>query len=252
MRSMVSSSRSLHDAQSWNGVRRALGRQVRKLRNRSGSVTRAAGRTRRSALDPHQRHRAGPVRPEAQHADPRVTRPRGELVCSLRRDCCAASTSEAFALRGHGCAFLAPSTSVIEGSCDISEVDVHLCRGCAIAAAELMKRCRRARPPRIRPVGRNERRRTRCGAPEAAQHADQDVDEGAHATLEAARGPEARRMAHEQSQIQTADVHQQAPEDVRMAAQMEPAQSAGFVEMRALGGSSRSPRWRSSRWPRAP
>ena len=95
-----------------------------------------------------------------------------------------------------------------------------------------MKRCRRAKPPRIRPVGRNERRRTRCGAPEAAQHADQDVDEGAHATLEAARGPEARQMAHEQSQIQTADVHQQAPEDVPMAAQMEPAQSAGFVEMR--------------------
>ena len=61
-----------------------------------------------------------------------------------------------------------------------------------------MKRCRRAKPPRIRPVGRNERRRTRCGAPEAAQHANQDVDEGAHATLEAARGPEARQMAHEQ------------------------------------------------------
>ena len=75
--------------------------QVRKLRTAQGSITRAAGRTRRSALDPHQRHRACPVRPEAQHADPRVTRPRGELVGSLRRDCCAASTSEAFTLRGH-------------------------------------------------------------------------------------------------------------------------------------------------------
>ena len=92
---------------------RAAGAQAQ---DRSGSVPRAAGRTRRSALDPHQRHRACPVRPEAQHADPRVTRPRGELGGTLRRDCCAASTSEALTLRGHGCAFLAPSTSVIEGS----------------------------------------------------------------------------------------------------------------------------------------
>ena len=91
--------------------------------DRSRSVTRAAGRTRRSALDPHQRHRACPVRPEAQYADPRVTRPRGELVCSLRRNWCAASTSEAFTLRGHGGSFLAPSPSVIEGSFDISKVD---------------------------------------------------------------------------------------------------------------------------------
>ena len=117
--------------------------------DRPGSVPRAAGRTRRSALDPHQRHRARPVRPEAQHADPRVTRPRGELGGTLRRDCCAASTSEAFTLRGHGGSFLAPSPSVIEGSFDISEVDIHVCRGCAIAAPESLAsyqcRCRRTR-----------------------------------------------------------------------------------------------------------
>ena len=127
---------------------RAAGAQAQ---DRSRSVTRAAGRTRRSALDPHQRHRACPVRPEAQYADPRVTRPRGELVCSLRRDCCAASTSEARTLRGHGCAFLAPSPSVIEGLCDISEVDGHLCRGCAIAAPESLASCRcRCRHPTLR------------------------------------------------------------------------------------------------------
>ena len=86
----------------------------------AGSVTGETRRTRRSALDPHQRHRASPVRPEDQHADPRVTRPRGEFGGPLRRDCDAASTSEAGTLRGHGCAFLAPSPSVIEGSFDIS------------------------------------------------------------------------------------------------------------------------------------
>ena len=31
---------------------------------------------------------------------------------------------------------------MIEGSFDISEVDVHLCRGCAIAAAEPLASCR--------------------------------------------------------------------------------------------------------------
>ena len=141
MRSMVWSSRSIHDAQSWTACvgARAAGAHAQ---DRSGSVPRAAGRTRRSALDPHQRHRACPVRPEAQHADPRVTRPRGERVCTLRRDCDAASTSSRLTLRGHGCAFLAPSPSVIEGSCDISEVDVHLCRGCAIAAPEPLASCR--------------------------------------------------------------------------------------------------------------
>ena len=36
MRSMVWSSRSIHDAQVVDGVRRALGRQVRKLRTAQG------------------------------------------------------------------------------------------------------------------------------------------------------------------------------------------------------------------------
>ena len=31
---------------------------------------------------------------------------------------------------------------MIEGSCDISEVDIHLCRGCAIAAPESLASCR--------------------------------------------------------------------------------------------------------------
>ena len=128
MRSMDLSSRSIQRCSVVDGVRRALGRQVRKLRT-------------------------------AQHADPRVTGPRGEFGGTLRRDCCAASTSEAFTLRGHGCAFLAPSTSVIEGSCDISEVDVHLCRGCAIAAAEPLASCR-CRCRRTRTVVRGATRKS--------------------------------------------------------------------------------------------
>ena len=138
---MVLSSRSIHDAQSWtvydgrSGGRYASSGPLR-------VCPKSSGRTRRSALDPHQRHRACPVRPETQHADPRVTRPRGELGGTLRRDCDAASTSSRLTLRGHGCAFLAPSPSVIEGSCDISEVDIHLCRGCAIAAPESLASCR--------------------------------------------------------------------------------------------------------------
>ena len=138
----------------------------------AGAVTGATRRTRRFALDPHQRHRARPVRPETQHADPRVTRPRGELVGSLRRDWCAASTSEAFTLRGHGWAFLEKNTSVIEGSFTVSEVAIHVCRGCAIAGPESLAscRCRRTRTvcvgPRERVGGTSgvvSRERTRPG-----------------------------------------------------------------------------------------
>lgn len=69
-------------------------------------------------------------------------------------------------------------------------------------------------------------------APESAQRADQGVDEGAYAALEAARRPEARQVSHQQAQVQTADVHQQALEDVRMVAQIDPAPPSGFVQMR--------------------
>ena len=104
MRSMVLSSR--YDAV-----------KVRKLRTAQGLSQEQLG----ERADLHWTHISGIERAqyddsEAQHADPRVTRPRGELGGTLRRDCCAASTSEALTLRGHGCAFLAPSTSVIEGS----------------------------------------------------------------------------------------------------------------------------------------
>ena len=44
-----------------------------------------------------------------------------------------------------------------------------------------MKRCLGANPRLSRPLGRIERPRTRYEAPEAAQHAEQGVDEGAHA-----------------------------------------------------------------------
>ncbi len=56
-------------------------------------------------------------------------------------DLARSSTSEARTLRGDGGSFLAPSTSVIEGSFAISEVDGHLCRGCAIAAPESLASC---------------------------------------------------------------------------------------------------------------
>ena len=141
MRSMVSSSRSIHDAQSWTAcVGRSGGRCA------SSGLLRVCPKSSWAnapiCTGPTSAASSVPVRPEAQHADPRVTGPRRELGGTLRRDCCAASTSEVFTLRGHGCAFLAPSTSVIEGSCDISEVDIHLCRGCVIAAPESLASCR--------------------------------------------------------------------------------------------------------------
>ena len=60
-----------------------------------------------------------------------------------------------------------------------------------------MKRYRWVNPRRIRPIGRSERPRTRYEAPETAQYRDQGVEEGAHAALEAARGPDARQVSHE-------------------------------------------------------
>ena len=157
MRSMVWSSRSIDDAQSWTGVRRALGRQVRKLRTAQGLSQEQLG----ERADLHWTHISGIERAQydlkLSTADPRVTRPRGELGGTLRRDCCAASTSEALTLRGHGCSFLEKNTSVIEGSFDISEVDVHLCRGCAIAAPESLASCRcRCRRTRTVCVGPRE------------------------------------------------------------------------------------------------
>ena len=141
-----------------DGVRRALGRQVRKLRTAQGlSQEQLAERA-----DLHWTHISGIERAQYDLKLSTLTRmSRGlgvSLSCTLRRDCCAASTSEAFTLRGHGCAFLAPSTSVIEGSFDISEVDVHLCRGCASAAAEPLASCRcRCRRTRTVCVGPREK-----------------------------------------------------------------------------------------------
>ena len=68
-------------------------------------------------------------------------------------------------------------------------------------------------------------------APEAAEGVDQGVDECPGAAREAARRPDARQPAHEQAQIQTADLHEEALEDVGVTPQMHAAQSPGLVEM---------------------
>ena len=125
MRSMVLSSRSIHDAQSWtacvglSGGRYASSGPLRVCPKSSWANAPIC-------TGPTSAASSVPVRPEAQPADPRVTWPRRELGGTLRRDCCAASTSEALTLRCHGCSFLEKNTSVIDGSFDISEVDVHI------------------------------------------------------------------------------------------------------------------------------
>ena len=68
--------------------------------------------------------------------------------------------------------------------------------------------------------------------PEAAQCGGQGVDAGAGAALEAARRADTGQAPHQEAEIQTADAHHEALDDVGMAAQIHPAQPPGFVEMR--------------------
>ena len=86
-----------------------------------------------------------------------------------------------------------------------------------------MSRCHGTNPRRLCPISRHEGRWARYEAPEAAQCEQQGVAEGIGAALEAARRPEARHLAHEQSEIQAADMQEHALEDVAVSAQMHPA-----------------------------
>ena len=85
---------------------------------------------------------------------------------------------------------------------------------------------------RIGRMGSPGRPPARPEPPEAAQCGGQVVDAGAGAALEAARRADAGQAPHQKAQILAADVHQEPLEHVGMPAQMHPAQSPGFVEMR--------------------
>ena len=87
-----------------------------------------------------------------------------------------------------------------------------------------MKRRHGVSRRRLCPISRQEGRWARYEAPEAAQCEQQGLAEGIGAALEAARRPEARHLAHEQSEIQAADMQEHALEDVAVSAQMHPAQ----------------------------
>ena len=81
------------------------------------------------------------------------------------------------------------------------------------------------------PISLHERRWARYEPPEAAQCEHHGLDEDMGAALEAARRPEARQLAHEQSEIQAAGLQQHALEDIAVSAQVHPAQAPGGVEM---------------------
>ena len=68
-------------------------------------------------------------------------------------------------------------------------------------------------------------------APTWAQEADERVQKGRCAALEAPRRTDARQLPHEQPQIEAADVHEQPFQDVGMPAQMHAAHTAGVIEM---------------------
>ena len=91
--------------------------------------------------------------------------------------------------------------------------------------------CRRSPPRRIRRIWG-------LGGPgslqtlaEPAQEVDQGTQKG-RAALEAPRRTDARQLPHEQPEVEATDVHEQAFEDIGMAAQMHPAHAPGLVEMR--------------------
>ena len=67
---------------------------------------------------------------------------------------------------------------------------------------------------------------------EPAQEVDQGTKKGRRAALEAPRRTDARQLPHEQPEVGATDVHEQAFEDIGMAAQMHPAHAPGLVEMR--------------------
>ena len=91
--------------------------------------------------------------------------------------------------------------------------------------------CRRSPPRRIRRIWG-------LGGPgslqtlaEPAQEVDQGTKKGRRAALEAPRRTDARQLPHEQPEVEATDVHEQAFEDIGMAAQMHPAHAPGLVEM---------------------
>ena len=71
----------------------------------------------------------------------------------------------------------------------------------------------------------------RYRAPDAAQQVDQGVDEGARAALEAARRAGAGQVAHEEPQVEAADLHEQTLQDVSVAALVQAAHPVSLIEL---------------------
>ena len=68
--------------------------------------------------------------------------------------------------------------------------------------------------------------------PAPAQETDQRAEDSRRTALQAPRRANARQLPHEQPEVEATDVHEQAFEDIGMAAQMHPAHAPGLVEMR--------------------
>ena len=65
-----------------------------------------------------------------------------------------------------------------------------------------------------------------------AEQGEQGTERGHRAALEATRRADARQLPHEQPEIEAADLHEHALQDVGMPAQMHAAHPSGLIEMR--------------------
>ena len=92
---------------------------------------------------------------------------------------------------------------------------------------------------------------TRHRLPERPNQREKGAEDRDDAALQAARRADADQLPHEEAEIEAAGVDQQPLQNVRVPAEVHAAHPAGLVEMRE-GSSKRSPRSRSSRWPRGP
>ena len=92
--------------------------------------------------------------------------------------------------------------------------------------------CRRSPPRRIRRIWGLRGPGSLQTLAEPAQEVDQGTKKGRRAALEAPRRTNARQLPHEHPEVEATDVHEQAFEDIVMAAQMYPAHAPGLVEMR--------------------
>jgi hypothetical protein len=115
-----------------------------------------------------------------------------------------------------------------------------------VAEIIAMSRLRRARRMRSRrePDAWSESVGARRGANTGSAIADPVADAG----LQVARRPAPEHLSHQEPEIEGARVDDEPLEDVRMSAQVDPAQPAGVIDVRKRR-STYSPRRRINRFP---